>query len=388
MGLFCLGVLSLWTHIYIFGAVGSLYLTLLLLQHWQEKREWKVFKEKRALMNECLCDLLCYWEHPAQYPMDTYKEKLQQLLDWSRNRRDRDLLVQLMLEAHLLVLAPQQRQLERLYHDLGLQFMALRRLKRWNRDTVCCAIAELTQMREPLAYGPIVAKINHRCGTIRKQAAIATVVLRDKGIEVVLSSSQYSIDSEEQQQMVMALGQKPNYVPPQFAEWVPSKNPSVQQLTLRLIAHFGQTKAAAEVLTVLAHQKGKVWETALHTAQQLDVPLGKELLGTHFFRFSKKQKGMLLDVLLKNGSISDVARLESLLPLEKDVEVSLSMAEVMTHLACRELQEKKTKDLFGLESKETNPIQLHKTKERIWPLTFRWHLKLSKRVRGTVQRAF
>ena len=181
-------------------------------------------------------------------------------------------------------------QLLKLYKDLGLHEEAIRNLSSRRWQILAKAILELTEMQVTEAYGLIKRHINHRRSIVRKQAQIATVSLKHEGISYFLDSTRYSISEWQQLKLLDVIRQFEDFDPPNFRNWLTSRNTDVVLFALRLIKFYKQSEARESIITLINHRRPQIRIEAIQCIREFAIHEAREPLKKAFKRGNEEVK--------------------------------------------------------------------------------------------------
>lgn len=229
-----------------------------------------------------------------------------EIRDLLREDFNRKILAQILLDLRKDVSGDTQKQLFKLYQDLGLEKDAFKKLESWRWEVVSKGILELTLMQVEEAYPFIVKFINDRRGTIRKQAEIATVTLRPRGISYFLDTTKYRISEWQQLKLLDVVRNKEDFEPPRFKAWLTSTNTQVVLFALRLIKYYNQNDANASLIELVKHKDRQVKQQAIDCLKEFHVIQALPTLKGVFPKCSVDTKLGILGAIAELGDTSDI----------------------------------------------------------------------------------
>jgi hypothetical protein len=189
---------------------------------------------------------------------------------------------------------------------LGLHHDAFAKLKSWRWAIISKGILELTQMQVGESYQLITKYINDKRSTVRKQAEIATIKLRNEGINYILDSTIYPISEWQQLKMIEALSTLKDYQPPKFKAWLISENKDVVLFSLRLIKHYNQNDAAASIIELVKHKDNQIKLAAIQCIKDFNFIEAKATLRAVFLDCTDEVKIQILGAIAIFGDESDI----------------------------------------------------------------------------------
>jgi len=236
------------------------------------------------------------------------KIEIRQLL---KNRFYRTVLTEILMDLRKDVSGEAQKRLMGLYQDLGLDRDAFEKLKSWRWEVISKGILELTQMRVSESYTLVVKFINDKRGTIRKQAEVATVTLKNEGINYFLDTTKYRISEWQQLKLLDVLRSKEDFNPPRFRAWVTSSNKDVVLFALRLIKYYSQNDANASLIELVKHRDNQIKEEAIGCILAFNVVEAMSTLKLVFWKSSTDVKICILGAIGALGTETDIEFLRS-----------------------------------------------------------------------------
>ncbi|WP_423999794.1 hypothetical protein [Maribacter sp. IgM3_T14_3] len=238
-----------------------------------------------------------------------------------KNDFDRNVLTEVLLDLRKDLSGQSQAVLIELYKDLGLHHDAYEKLGSRKWQVISSGILELTTMEVDEAYGLIIKFINHRQNTVRKQAEIAVVNLKEEGIKYFLDNTKFKIAEWQQLKLLDVLRHKPNYSPPQFGLWLTSSNTHVVLFSLRLIKYYSQNDAEQSIITLLKHKNRDIQAEAIECIKDFHFVNALMTLKLVYSKASHDIKIAILDAIGELGTLADVPFLENLQLTERHFNI-------------------------------------------------------------------
>ena len=312
----------LWNLTYIFLALSVLYFVSILF--FKKKLSSSAIKtsKKRSELAPIISNFLF---HSTQDSTDEQKEYVNlkiEIREYLRNSTFRKILSEILFDLQKDVSGTTEERLFKLYKELGLDQDSFAKLKSWRWEVVSQGILELTQMQVKESYQLIIKFINDKRGTIRKQAEIATIKLRNEGIEYILDSTSYAISEWQQLKMIEALGGLKDYTPPRFKSWLISENKDVVLFALRLIKHYNQNDAAASIIELVKHKNDQIKLAAIQCIKDFNFIEAKPILRSIFLECNDEVKIQILGAIAVLGDESDIPFLNGVALKENNFLVS------------------------------------------------------------------
>ncbi|MGD1947455.1 MAG: HEAT repeat domain-containing protein [Croceivirga sp.] len=210
-----------------------------------------------------------------------------------------------------------RERLFRLYKELGLHQDAFQKLESWRWETIAQGIYELAQMEVDESYQIIRKFINDRRGVVRKQAELATVSLRDNGIDYLLDTTRHSISEWQQLKLIETLSQRIDYRPPEFKRWLLSQNKDVVLFALRLIKHYNQKGAELSIGQLVKHKNNEVRIAAIKCIVDFNFTSALPVLKKVFSKSSNRVKINILNAIATLGTEKDIPFLKQVSTSER-----------------------------------------------------------------------
>jgi len=278
-------------------------------------------KEKKVEFSPMINEFLFYDDSNSKEEKMNYLNLKVQIRELIKNKFDRHVLTEVLLDLRKDLSGQSQDVLIHLYKDLGLHHDAYEKLGSSKWQVVSSGILELTTMEVDEAYGLIIKFINHRQSTVRKQAEIAVVNLKEEGIKYFLDNTKYKIAEWQQLKLLDVLRHKPNYTPPQFGLWLTSTNTHVVLFSLRLIKYYSQNDAEQSIITLLKHKKKEIQAEAIECIKEFHFVSALPTLIMVYPKASHDIKIAILDAIGELGSASEVPFLEKLKATERHFNI-------------------------------------------------------------------
>lgn len=357
----------LWNLTYIFLGLGLLYFVAILFFKRKLSNSAINTTNKRSELAPIISNFLF---HSSQNSTDEQKEYVNlkiEIREYLRNSDFRKILSEILFDLQKDVSGTIEERLFRLYKELDLDQDSFAKLKSWRWEVVSQGILELTQMQVKESYHLITKFINDKRGTIRKQAEIATIKLRDEGIEYILDSTSYAISEWQQLKMIEALASLKDYKPPKFKSWLISENKDVVLFALRLIKYYNQNDAAAPIIELVKHKNNQIKLAAIQCIKDFNFMQAKPVLKSIFVACNDDVKIQVLGAIALFGEAADIPFLNGVSLKENNFLVS-SKARSAINSICPDSM-LPTKDItkvdfssdleMELSMEETKPAIIH-----------------------------
>jgi HEAT repeat protein len=263
-----------------------------------------------------ICEFLFFEEDGEKKEKINYIDLKIQIRELIKNRFDREVLTAVLLDLRKDVNGKTRTELFRVYQDLELHKDAYKKLNSWRWEVVSKGIFELTQMEVIDSYSLITRFINDKRSTIRKQAEIATVSLKEEGINYFLDHTRYKISEWQQLKLLDVVRNKTDYEPPAFRLWLTSKNNHVVLFALRLIKYYNQNDASASLIQLLRHRDNHIKKEAIFCIRDFNVTDAVPVLTTIFWKCTTDVKMYVLEALSQLGTDDDIGFLEDVVTKE------------------------------------------------------------------------
>ncbi|NAS13196.1 HEAT repeat domain-containing protein [Poritiphilus flavus] len=268
-------------------------------------------KRKKELA-PLISNFLFFEDDSSREEKEEYLNLKVQVRELLKEKFNRKALTEILMDLQKDLSGDAQERIYNLYKDLGLHQDAFKKLKSWRWEVISEGILELTQMQVGEAFTMIRKFINHRRGVVRKQAQIATVTLKDEGINYFLDSNKYRISEWQQLKLLDVLRHKEDFEPPRFKAWLTSKNRDVVLFALRLIKYYKQNDAQASLIQLVKHKNNQIKSEAIGCIKEFHFSDAVETLKAVFWRCGTDVKLQLLDAIGMMGSKKDIEFLQSI----------------------------------------------------------------------------
>ncbi|WP_299799531.1 hypothetical protein [uncultured Maribacter sp.] len=278
-------------------------------------------KDKKVEFSPMINEFLFYEDSNTKEEKMNYLNLKVQIRELIKHNFDREVLTEVLLDLRKDLSGQSQTVLIALYTDLGLHQDAYEKLGSRKWQVVSRGIVELTTMEVDESYGLIIKFINHRQSTIRKQAEIAVVNLREEGIKYFLDNTKFKIAEWQQLKLLDVLRHKPNYTPPQFALWLTSTNTHVVLFSLRLIKYYSQNGAEQSIITLLKHKNRDIQAEAIECIIDFHFVNALITLKLVYSKASNDIKIAILDAIGELGTKAEASFLENLQLTERNFNI-------------------------------------------------------------------
>ncbi|KKO00794.1 hypothetical protein LCGC14_0122000 [marine sediment metagenome] len=278
-------------------------------------------KDKKIQFSPMINEFLFFEDSNTKEEKMNYLNLKIQIRELIKNDFDRNVLTEVLLDLRKDLSGQSQTVLIDLYKDLGLHNDAYEKLSSRKWQVVSSGILELTTMEVDESYGLIIKFINHRQSTIRKQAEIAVVNLKEEGIKYFLDNTKYKIAEWQQLKLLDVLRHKPNFNAPQFGLWLTATNTHVVLFSLRLIKYYNQNEAEQSIITLLKHKNRDIQAEAIECIKDFHFVSALPTLKLVYPKASHDIKIAILDAIGEVGSENEVSFLEFLKSTERHFNI-------------------------------------------------------------------
>ncbi len=312
----------LWTLTFIFLTLAMLcFVGIFLIRNSIGAKAIRT-KNKKMEFSPMISEFLFYEESNDIEEKKNYLHLKIEIRELIKDRFDRNVFTEVLMDLRKDLSGESKEALIHLYKDMGLHNDAFENLKSRRWQVVSKGILELSTMEVNESYSLIIKFINHRQSTIRKQAEIAVVNLKEEGITYFLDTTKYKISEWEQLKLLDVLRHKPNFEPPQFSLWLTSKNADVVLFALRLIKYFKQTDAVKSIITLLKHKRRDIRVEAIDCIKEFYFVDALPTLKLVYPKASADVKIAILDTIGEIGSKNDIGFLEIIQKREKNFNIN------------------------------------------------------------------
>jgi len=306
----------LWALSLFFVLIAVVYFGSVFFFRNKLSRHDKDVKAKRKVFSPMICEFLFFEEDGEKKEKMNYIDLKIQIRELIKNRFDREVLTEVLMDLRTDVTGKTRTELFHIYQDLELHKDAYEKLNSWRWEMISKGIYELTQMEVKDSYSLITRFINDKRKTIRKQAEIATVSLKEEGINYFLDHTKYKISEWQQIKLLDVVRNKTDYQPPAFRLWLTSKNNDVVLFSLRLIKYYNQNDASASLIQLLRHKSDAIKKEVIFCIRDFNVIEAVPTLKIIFWKCTDDVKMFVLEALSHLGSEDDIAFLEDIMTKE------------------------------------------------------------------------
>jgi len=296
----------LWDLSALFVGLGLLYFLFAFYLRNRLARKSSAVAQRKKELGPMISNFLFFGDDASlqeKYDYVQMKMEIRQLLKDDFNRK---VMVEVLLDLQKDIAGDARNRLFNLYRDLGLHLDAFEKLKSWRWEVISQGILELTQLQVEESYGFIKKFINHRRGVIRKQAQMATVSLKHKGIIYFLDTCKYKISEWQQLKLLDVIRNLEDFQPPRFKAWLTSKNKDVVLFSLRLIKYYRQNDANNSLIELVKHRNDGIKAEAIYCIKEFCVFEAIDTLKAMFWNCSANVKLLLLDAIADLGSEEEI----------------------------------------------------------------------------------
>lgn len=296
----------LWDLSILFVSLGVLYFIGVFYFRNKKTSQSKIINQKKKDLSPIISEFLFFEENDSKDEKTNYiklKIDIRHFLKDSFNRR---IISEVLLDLSKDVSGDTQESLFKLYKELELHKDAYKKIESWRWEIVSKGIFELTQMYVAESYGFITKFINDKRGTIRKQAEIATVTLKQEGISHFLDTTRFRISEWQQLKLLEVLRNQKDFQPPKFRQWLTSSNKHVVLFSLRLIKHYNQNDAETSIIELVKHKNIQIKEEAIQCIKEFGFFKATDTLKLVFWNSSTDTKIAILGALAVIGTKDDL----------------------------------------------------------------------------------
>ncbi len=322
----------LWELVLLFAGLGGIYLILIFRMRNRISARREAIRLQKRELAPMISNFLFYQHESEDEDRETYirmKIEIRELLKAPLNR---EVMTEILVDRRMDVSGEPRERLFQVFQDLNLDRDSFRRLESWRWERVSQGIMELTEMHVEKAYPFIRKFVNDRRGVIRKQAQLATVMLREEGIAYFLDTARYRISEWQQLKLLEILRQREDFNPPRFRAWLTSENRDVVLFALRLIRYYRQNDAELALVTLLRHRNQVVRAAALECIREFRFHSALEPMKALFPNSNEELKLLILDTLGLIASEAELHFLESVASRDGNFVVRSKARAVMNQL--------------------------------------------------------
>ena len=311
----------LWDLTMLFVSLAAVYFIGVFFFKNKLSSQGKTIRRKKNNLSPIISEFLFFEENSSKDEKTNYiklKVEIRQFLKDSFNRR---ILSEVLLDLGKDVSGKTQESLFALYKELELHKDAYKKINSWRWEKISKGIYELTQMQVQESYGFLIQFINDKRSTIRKQAELATVTLKEEGISHFLDTTTYKISEWQQLKLLEILRNQKDYQPPKFKQWLTSGNKYVVLFSLRLIKHYNQNDAELSIIELVKHKNNQVKQEAIRCIKEFGFAKAGETLKLIFWNSTVDTKIAVLNALAVIGKEKDLPFLKQIELKERNFSV-------------------------------------------------------------------
>jgi len=268
-----------------------------------------------------ISEFLFYDENAPKEEKTNYVDLKIEIRELLNNPFNRKVLTDILMDLRKDLSGGTLHKLFELHESLGLHHDSYKKLESWKWQKISKGISELTQMHVEESYVFITKFINDKRSAIRKQAEIAIITLKHEGLDFFLDTTTYRISEWQQLKILEVLKNKKNYQPPNFKQWLISKNKDVVLFALRLMKHYSQSDGNTALIELLKHKNGEIKVAAIGCIKEFNVVESVETLKLVFWSSSTDIKIALLDAISDLGTENDLQFLYTVSAKESNFNV-------------------------------------------------------------------
>lgn len=300
----------LWQLVFIFGGLAGFFFLLIFFFRNQLVARGRNLSNRKSELTPLIRNYLVQQAESATENESDLLWMKMEIRNFLNNPLDRKVITEIMLEVQRDGLPETRNQISALYQYFGLHERALRQLESRKWDKVSRAISELTEMQVRQAYDAIKEHVNSKNSIVRKQAQLATVQLKEEGIQFFLDTARYPISQWQQVKILEILTSRSENTVPRFRDWLVSENQDVVLFALRLIRVFRQMDASQALLMFLNHKSERIQVAAVECIGEFKYDPARWALRSRYEKGSTELKIHILDALQAIGNSEDIPWLD------------------------------------------------------------------------------
>ena len=311
----------LWQLTLVFALLAIVYFVAVFVIRNKIGKKTRRTKEKKIEFSPMISEFLFYEDTNKKEEKKNYLDLKIRIRELIKNSFDRKVLIEVLLDLRKDLSGQSQEVLLELYVDLGLHNDSYEKLNSRHWPIISKGILELTAMNVTESYGMILNLINHRNGTIRKQAELAIVNLKEEGISFFLDNTKFKISEWQQLKLLDVLRHKENFTPPKFSLWLTSNNTHVVLFSLRLIKYYKQSDARKSIVTLLKHKNNAIKLEAIECVKEFYILESLITLKLIYWKSNTGVKITILDAIGEIGEREDIEFLKMVAVREKNYTI-------------------------------------------------------------------
>lgn len=316
-------ILALYT-IITYSIVALVVLTIYILLNRRHMEDTS--RRKNRLSEQYQGLLIDYF-----FTSDKENEVKAELLRIANSVFNRQILINQIIDLGVNMQGNEKMRLRDLYLDLGLKRDSLKKVysRKWHKNIK--GFRELSFMNIREANNQIIHFLNSSNKILRMEAQIALVRLSDENPYEFLDVLKQPLSVWEQITIHELLMQH-NLSAPDFKQWFTSKNLTIVQFSLQMVARFNQLDALPGVINLLQHEDDEIRKESIRTCGELRQVEALEPMKSIYPNESYQNK---TEILVAFGKIPDEKYLEFLnevLDMEEDVQLQILATKAMENL--------------------------------------------------------
>jgi len=221
---------------------------------------------------------------------------------WLNVKFNRDFILGSMLQLHKNLTGETAEQIQELYVIFGLENDSNQRLKSKKWHIQAKAINELEQMHYRRSYREIYRLINNPNETLRSEAYVAIVSMKNKNQLTFLNNIQVEMSDWEQLNLLSRINQLKNFVVPDLTKWLSGTNESFVKFSIKIIQYFNVIEQTEELINLLSSRWENVRIDAIKALIFLQVDSSRILL---LQRFNGETIPVQIEIINAIGNIGD-----------------------------------------------------------------------------------
>ncbi len=251
---------------------------------------------------------------------------------------------------------------EKLYHALKLDKWSKRRManKHWERKIE--GIREANELKLKDLLGDISNYTDDEESLLRMEAQAAFLKLSKDNPFQFLDRAQERILDWHQVVLFEVITKSKDIEIPSFAKWLSSSNPTVVLLCLRLIEHFMQFDAVADIEKLLKHPSPTIVKKAVQVLGTLEIESAEQAMFEIYFDQSIEIK---IEILKSLGKISSGSYNDFLLSRIYSNEYLIKREAMYAVKKMPKIGRVKLQELYRTSTEENKALIKHVLDERI-----------------------
>jgi HEAT repeat protein len=303
----------------LYFILNFVFVLLVILVH-------RSFMQIRSRTTKHLQD--SFSEYITRFLFDEEKEKPLNQLKKVKRRYHRQILIDEILRLHSNLSGEVSNELNRLYYQLGLDRVSMKKLGNRKWDIRARGLLELQQLEIREAAPRVFSLLNAPKEALRVEAHFAYIKLSDKDVFSFLNNIRHPLTKWEQLN-IYAIVKERNIELPDFSAWFVSTQPTVVMFSVKMASLFEQMDTAPAMMKLLDHQNPLIRGEAIEGLGELFYVSASDKLKAIFESETYPNRMAILNSMALMQSENNIAFLKTLFVEQTDFNTRLFSAKAL-----------------------------------------------------------